>query len=80
RRCAGKTGARETAIGNLRSAADLHLAGLDIAPAALEELLSVDTDAWRTEAAELGKDLDTYGSRTPDALRAELAALRQRLG
>ncbi len=80
RRCAGKADARETAIGNLPSAADLNLAGLDIPPAALDELLSVDTDAWRNEAVELGKDLDTYGSRTPAALRAELAALRQRLG
>ncbi|MFN7270741.1 MAG: phosphoenolpyruvate carboxykinase domain-containing protein, partial [Gammaproteobacteria bacterium] len=80
RRCAGEAGARETAIGNLPSAADLNLTGLDIPKAALDELLSVDTDAWRAEAVELGKDLDTYGSRTPDALRAELAALRQRLG
>jgi hypothetical protein len=39
----------------------------------------VDIDAWRTEAAELDKDLDAYGSRTPAALRAELAALKQRL-
>ncbi|MFM7707975.1 MAG: phosphoenolpyruvate carboxykinase domain-containing protein, partial [Gammaproteobacteria bacterium] len=78
-RCTGKASARETAIGNLPTAADLDLAGLDIPEAALDELLSVDIDAWRAEATELGEDLDAYGSRTPDALRAELAALKQRL-
>jgi phosphoenolpyruvate carboxykinase (GTP) len=78
-RCAGKAGAQETAIGNLPRPEDLDLAGLDLAPGALEQLLSVQTDEWRAEAADIEKYLDEYAPRTPAALREQVKALRTRL-
>jgi len=79
-RCAGKAGAQETAIGNLPRPEDLDLAGLDLAPGTLDQLLSVQTDEWRAEAADIEKYLDEYAPRTPAALREQVKALRTRLG
>jgi phosphoenolpyruvate carboxykinase (GTP) len=79
-RCAGRAQAKETAIGNLPRAEDLNVAGLDIAPAVLEELLSVKPDAWRKEVADIREYLGEYGSRTPKAMYTELDGVEQRLG
>jgi phosphoenolpyruvate carboxykinase (GTP) len=79
-RCAGRAQAKETAIGNLPRAEDLNVAGLDIAPAVLEELLSVKQDAWRKEVADIRDYLGEYGSRTPKAMYTELDGVEQRLG
>ena len=79
-RCAGRGGAVETPIGQLPRPADLDLRGLDIAPAAIEQLLSVDRELWKKEAADIARDLEEYGSRTPAALKAELQKLEGRLG
>jgi GTP-dependent phosphoenolpyruvate carboxykinase len=43
-------------------------------------LLSVQTDEWRTEAADIEKYLDEYAPRTPAALREQVRSLRARLG
>jgi phosphoenolpyruvate carboxykinase (GTP) len=80
KRCEGAASAHETAIGNLPRASDLNLAGLSIAPGALDELLSVKAEEWRAEAADMDKYFDEFGARTPAALRAEVRALQQRLG
>ncbi|HSN70420.1 MAG TPA: phosphoenolpyruvate carboxykinase (GTP), partial [Steroidobacteraceae bacterium] len=48
-RCAGRAGAHETPIGLLPHAADLDLDGLDLDRSAVDQLLAVDTDAWRHE-------------------------------
>ena len=79
-RCSSKAGAQETAIGNLPRPEDLDLEGLDLAPGALAQLLSVQAEEWRAEAADIEKHFDEYGSRTPAALRAQVQALRARLG
>jgi phosphoenolpyruvate carboxykinase (GTP) len=79
-RVAGRAGAKETAIGNLPRAADLNLAGLDIPPAVVEELLSVKADAWRKEVADIRGYLGEYGARTPKAMYAELEGVEKRLG
>ncbi len=79
-RCSGKAGSQETAIGNLPRPEDLNLAGLDLAPGVLAQLLSVQAEEWRTEAADIEQYLDEYGCRTPAALRAQVQALRARLG
>jgi phosphoenolpyruvate carboxykinase (GTP) len=72
-RCKGTAGANETPIGNLPRAQDLNLAGLDLSPADLELLLTVDRDGWASEYASIGEYLDSFGARTPDALRQEHA-------
>jgi len=80
KRCTGKAEAQETPIGNLPRPTDLNLKGLAIAQPALDELLSVKTEEWRAEAAEMDTYLDEFGARTPAALRAEVKALQKRLG
>ncbi|MFO1494604.1 MAG: phosphoenolpyruvate carboxykinase (GTP) [Lysobacterales bacterium] len=70
-RCQGQAAAAETAIGHLPRAQDLNLAGLNGIEPALDELLRVDADGWRREAAEIGAYLDSFGERVPAALRNE---------
>jgi phosphoenolpyruvate carboxykinase (GTP) len=79
-RCMGRADAKETAIGFLPRPQDLDTRGLDIAPAVLEELLSVKPEAWRKELADVRTYLGEYGSRTPAALYSELDAAEKRLG
>ena len=79
-RCAGRAGARETAIGFLPQAGDIDLAGLDVTPQALQELLAVDPALWRQEAKELGDYLRTFGARLPPRLMDEHRRLLERLG
>ena len=47
---------------------------------AIEELLSVDADAWRAELPLIAEHYAIFGDRLPASLREELAALEQRLG
>ncbi len=79
-RCAGRAQAQDTAIGYLPRTQDIDTKGLDIAPGALEELLSVKPDAWRKETADIRSYLGEYGSRTPKAMYAELDEVEKRLG
>jgi len=78
-RVAGRAGAEETAIGFLPRPTDLNVEGLDIAPAALEELLSVKAEAWTQEVAEIRSYLNEYGSRAPKALFDELDVVEKQL-
>jgi phosphoenolpyruvate carboxykinase (GTP) len=78
-RCGGTAGARDTAIGHLPAPEDLDLTGLDIAPGALDELLSVSPPLWREEFAGIGKYLEEFGERVPQALKAELKAAVERV-
>jgi phosphoenolpyruvate carboxykinase (GTP) len=79
-RCAGRGGARETAIGYLPRAADLDLNGLDIDPAVVDSLLAVDAASWRAEMGAIGAYFDEFGTRVPAALRAEHQRVVQALG
>ncbi len=78
-RCKGKIGARETAIGHLPSSTDLDLQGLEITPAALEELLAVNPKLWQEEFAGIDQYLSGFGARVPPALRTELQGAVQRV-
>ncbi|MGQ0430469.1 MAG: phosphoenolpyruvate carboxykinase (GTP) [Gammaproteobacteria bacterium] len=78
-RCQGRGAAKDTPIGAVPRRDALDLAGLDLAPGAITELLSIDTAAWRQEAAEVDKYFQGFGSRVPEALRRELTALEARL-
>ena len=59
---------------------DLDLAGLDIAPADIAELLRIDTDAWRAELPDIEKHFAQFGDRLPARLSEQVGALRERLG
>jgi phosphoenolpyruvate carboxykinase (GTP) len=78
-RCNGQAGARETVIGLLPNPADLDTQGLQISPAALEELLTVDPRLWQEEFAGIGKYLDQFGDRVPPPLKTELKSALDRV-
>ena len=79
-RCRGEVEANETAIGYLPNAADIDVEGLEgIDLATIEGLLSVDKELWLEDCAGVQELYDQIGERVPAELRAQLAALRDRL-
>jgi phosphoenolpyruvate carboxykinase (GTP) len=78
-RCADRAGAVETPIGFLPRREDLDLRGLEHLNGALDSLLAVDAEGWRSEVAEIGSYLDSFGDRVPETLRAEHAKVSARL-
>jgi len=75
----GTAGATDTPIGAVPAAGDLPLGGLDEPVADVEAALRVDRGEWRAEVERVGHHFDGFGDRVPDALRAELDALAQRV-
>ncbi len=67
-RLSGDAGATESPIGNLPTPEALDTDGLDLSDADLDILLSVDTDAWKREAALIPAHFDTFGERLPSEL------------
>jgi len=78
-RCTGRAPAVDTAIGAVPSRDALDFSGLGLDDATIDELLAVDNAAWRDEATEIGRYLESFGTRLPAALREELGRLRARL-
>ena len=78
-RSRGEGEAVETPIGVVPTSTALDMTGLDLAPGVMDELLKVDTEAWKDEADEIEKFFDSLGTRMPWELRNELEALRRRL-
>ncbi len=76
----GRADAREAPVGNLPRRKDLNLAGLDIEPDALDELLAVDAAGWREEMKSIASYLAQYGERLPEALLREHARVTRALG
>jgi len=72
-RSKGNAAARETIIGFLPRPADLDTRDMDMAPAAIEELLTVSPPDWHREFEQIGAYLAEVGERVPQALRAELS-------
>ncbi len=70
-RCEGTAHAEETPIGYVPRKRDLRVEGLRLADRALDALLDVDPEHWRKEIADIGRYLDSFGARTPEALRNE---------
>lgn len=68
-----------TPIGNLPTPDALDLTGLDLPDGDLEKLLAVDVEGWKQEVEGLSAFYDQFGDRLPEALREQLAALKQRL-
>jgi phosphoenolpyruvate carboxykinase (GTP) len=79
RRCDGEAEARETPIGLVPPADALDTEGLDIAPEALERLLTVDEDGLRAELPQVREHLARFGDRLPAAVREQLQRLERRL-
>ena len=78
-RVAGNAEAQTTPIGNLPTTDALDLSDLDLASDDLAELLSVDIEGWKTEAAKIAADYKIFGAHLPSILETQLNALRKRL-
>jgi phosphoenolpyruvate carboxykinase (GTP) len=78
-RVAGRGEARDTQIGRLPAPGALPTAGLDVGEPALEELLSVDVEAWRAEVPLIEEHYAQFGDRLPTALQEQLVQLEKRL-
>jgi len=79
-RLEGKADGVQTAIGVVPRAEDLDLAGLDLDPAQLGELLGVDAETWRREAALIPAHFERFGGHLPEELWQEHRELLARLG
>ncbi len=79
-RLEGRGAAVETPIGLLPTVDAIDRSGLAVSDADMQELLRVDRPGWQSEIASIETFYDTFGPRLPYALRAELEALKARLG
>jgi phosphoenolpyruvate carboxykinase (GTP) len=79
-RCAGRAGAHETPIGFLPRTSDLDLDGLQLEPAVLARLLSVDVASWRREMDDIGNYFREFGPRLPRELLEEHLRVTSALG
>jgi len=78
-RIEGTAAATETPIGNVPTSGALDTDGLDLDDAALDELLTVDSDAWSAEVDLISGHYDFIGDRLPQAMTDELVSLQKRL-
>ncbi|HEU4339502.1 MAG TPA: phosphoenolpyruvate carboxykinase (GTP), partial [Planctomycetota bacterium] len=78
-RVRGGGAAVETPIGHIPAPSAIDLSGLTLPPAAMDQLLSVDRDAWRDEARNLKEFFAKFGTRLPPAIASEVEALSARL-
>jgi phosphoenolpyruvate carboxykinase (GTP) len=75
----GRGAAAETPIGRVPAARALDTHGLDIEPAVVDELLTVDPERWRLELPQIAEHYARLGDRLPRRLRHQLAELEKRL-
>ncbi|HIF93459.1 MAG: phosphoenolpyruvate carboxykinase (GTP) [Myxococcales bacterium] len=78
-RCSGKVCGVETPIGVLPATDELDLLGLDIPPAALETLTTVDIKGWLSEIPKVREFYVGFGDHLPEDLVVELDRLEARL-
>ncbi|MEW1739052.1 phosphoenolpyruvate carboxykinase domain-containing protein, partial [Nocardia beijingensis] len=79
-RIEGSADAEATAIGNVPTAAQLDLDGLDVDPKDVDEALAVNADEWRKEIPLIEEWFEFVGDKLPSGVRDEFEALKQRLG
>jgi phosphoenolpyruvate carboxykinase (GTP) len=79
RRCHGGGEAVETPIGHLPGPGGLNLDGLNLDPATVRTLLSVDPKDWNYALESQKEFLARYGDRMPEPIWTEHRALEQRI-
>ncbi len=79
-RCRGKGDAVETPIGSVPKAGALNVAGLDMAPGAMDELLRVDAKGFAAEMGQLSEFYAKFGARLPTEIARQHAEQTRRLG
>ena len=78
-RVTGEGQAVDTPIGRVPAEGALDTTGLDIDPAVLAELTTVDRESWRPEMPQMEAHYETFGDRLPGALHDQLTDLEKRL-
>jgi phosphoenolpyruvate carboxykinase (GTP) len=78
-RCDGKAGAVKTPIGVLPTPNDLDTKGLDVTPANMAKLLSVDVEGWKAEVPLIRDHFAKFGSHLPEGMKQEVDNLDNRL-
>jgi phosphoenolpyruvate carboxykinase (GTP) len=78
-RVEGRGAAIDTPIGRLPAEGALDTDGLDLDPAVLAELTTVDADLWRQELSQIEAHYETLSEHLPGTLRDQLAKLEKRL-
>jgi phosphoenolpyruvate carboxykinase (GTP) len=78
-RVTGEGEAVDTPIGRVPADGALDTSGLDIDPAVLADLTTVDRERWRPEAPQIEAHYEIFGERLPAVLLDQLKALEKRL-
>jgi phosphoenolpyruvate carboxykinase (GTP) len=78
-RLEGKADAIETPIGFVPAPHSLDLTGLDLTHAHVEDAVRVDREEWDAELASIEEWYANFGDSLPEALSAELNALKERM-
>jgi phosphoenolpyruvate carboxykinase (GTP) len=78
-RVTGEGEAVDTAIGRVPAEGALDVTGLDIDPAVLADLTTVDREKWRQELPQIEAHYGIFGVRLPGVLNDQLKDLEKRL-
>lgn len=78
-RCEGEADAVETPIGFEPKPEDINLDGLKITKEVVKDLLHVDKELWKEEAAGIREFYKTFGDRLPEELKDQLDILENNL-
>ena len=78
-RVRGRGKAVETPIGFVPAADGLEMDGLRLPAGTMQELLSIDRDAWSKELRDQGTFFEQFGDRLPNEMRQEHEKVAQRL-
>ena len=78
-RVSGRGNAIETPIGYVPAPDAIDASGLQISADALQELLRVDPEEWKSELSGIREHFERFGDRTPPELWWELEAMEDRL-
>lgn len=79
-RCDGKDNAQKTAIGWMPKDGALNLTGLNVSADSMHEILSVDTEGWKKEIADVrANHYPKFGDKLPKELVTEMEGLEARL-
>ncbi|MDR0947392.1 MAG: phosphoenolpyruvate carboxykinase (GTP) [Ruminococcus sp.] len=79
-RCDGNAEANETAIGYVPNAKDIDIEGLDdITLETVEDLLTVDKELWKQDAANIKEFFAKFGGKLPAKIAEQLENLEKRL-
>ncbi len=80
RRCDGESETVDSAIGLLPAEGEINTDGLEISDDAMRDLLTVSEDDLKAQMPQVEEHLARFGDELPDEVRAQLEALKQRLG